>query len=236
MHVYLPPDRRLALAAGQELPEHTSGAALFADISGFTPLTEALVRALGAKRGAEELPHQLNRVYDALIAETDRYGGSVISFAGDAITCWFADPEAGDGRLETPFAPQAAALRATACALAIQRVMGQFAAITVPGLGQMSLAIKVAVTVGPAHRFIVGDEQIQLFDTLAGATIARLAVAEHLAERGDVMLDAACVAALGDAAILRGWRDDAVTGLRFALLDRLTVAVEPTPWPHLTRP
>ena len=233
MHVYLPPDRRLALAAGQELPEHTSGAALFADISGFTPLTEALVRALGAKRGAEELPHQLNRVYDALIAETDRYGGSVISFAGDAITCWFADPEAGDGRPETPFTSQAAALRATACALAIQRVMGQFAAITIPGLGQLSLAIKVAVTVGPAHRFIVGDAQIQLFDTLAGATIARLAVAEHLAERGDVMLDAACVAALGEAAVLRGWRDDEATGLRFALLDRLTVEVEPTPWPHL---
>lgn len=42
---YIPLDRRRALAAGAELPVHTSGAALFAHISGFTPLTEALVRA-----------------------------------------------------------------------------------------------------------------------------------------------------------------------------------------------
>jgi len=71
---------------------------LFADISGFTPLTEALVRTLGARRGAEELNRQLNEVYDALIAEGDRYGGSVIGFGGDAITCWFDDQGMGDKR------------------------------------------------------------------------------------------------------------------------------------------
>ena len=37
---YLPQDRRQALAQGADLPEHTHGAALFADISGFTPLTD----------------------------------------------------------------------------------------------------------------------------------------------------------------------------------------------------
>jgi adenylate cyclase len=42
--VYIPMDRRQALAQGQTLPDRTSGAALFADISGFTPLTEALLR------------------------------------------------------------------------------------------------------------------------------------------------------------------------------------------------
>src|SRR5262245_41725821 len=85
---YLPQDRRLALARGEDLPEYTYGAALFADIAGFTPLTEALNRALGHRRGAEELTIQLNQVYTALIAEVDRWGGSVIDFAGDAITCW----------------------------------------------------------------------------------------------------------------------------------------------------
>src|SRR5690242_8902365 len=68
---YLPQDRRVALARGATLPEHTHGAALFADISGFTPLTEALDRALGARRGAEALTRQLNMVYDALITEVD---------------------------------------------------------------------------------------------------------------------------------------------------------------------
>ena len=44
---YIPIDRRLAIASGESLPDRTDGAALFADISGFTPLTEALTRAGG---------------------------------------------------------------------------------------------------------------------------------------------------------------------------------------------
>ena len=50
---YIPTDRRHALARGVDLPRRTDGAALFADISGFTPLTEALVNALGPQRGAD---------------------------------------------------------------------------------------------------------------------------------------------------------------------------------------
>src|SRR5215216_2086303 len=88
---YLPADRLHALACGATLPSRARGTVLFADISGFTPLTEALVRTLGPRRGAEELARQLNEVYDALIVEVDRYGGSVIGFGGDAITCWFDD-------------------------------------------------------------------------------------------------------------------------------------------------
>jgi class 3 adenylate cyclase len=91
LDVYIPIDRRQAMARGTDLPDRARGAALFADISGFTPLTEALVQELGPQRGADELTRQLNRVYDALIAEVHRYGGSVIGFSGDAITCWFDD-------------------------------------------------------------------------------------------------------------------------------------------------
>ena len=53
---YIPGDRRRALAAGVEMPDRVEGAALFADISGFTPLTEALAKELGAaarRRGAD---------------------------------------------------------------------------------------------------------------------------------------------------------------------------------------
>ena len=65
---YIPMDRRQALARGATLPDRTWGAALFADIAGFTPLTESLMSTLGVRRGGEELTHQLNRVYDALVA------------------------------------------------------------------------------------------------------------------------------------------------------------------------
>ena len=48
---YLPQDRLRALARGEALPDRTHGAALFADISGFVPLTEALTHELGPRRG-----------------------------------------------------------------------------------------------------------------------------------------------------------------------------------------
>src|SRR5450631_4615927 len=63
---HIPGDRRQALATGIPMPDRVRGAALFADISGFTPLTEALANELGPQRGAEEITAHLNRVYHAL--------------------------------------------------------------------------------------------------------------------------------------------------------------------------
>ena len=120
---YLPADRRQALARDADLPDRTHGAALFTDISGFTPLTEALARTLGPRQGADALTRQLNRVYDALIDAVDSTGGSVIGFSGDAITCWFADLGVGGwglgvGELSptpNPQPPTPTALRAVRC-------------------------------------------------------------------------------------------------------------------------
>ncbi len=95
---YVAGDRRQALASRVEMPDRVRGAALFADISGFTPLTEALAKELGSQRGAEELTANLGRVFHAVIAELDRYGGNVIYFCGDAITCWLD----GDDGLPRP--------------------------------------------------------------------------------------------------------------------------------------
>src|SRR3954464_2427455 len=86
---YLPPDRLMSLARGETLPDRASGSALFADISGFTKMTERMTQTVGVRRGIEELTRQINRVYDVLIGGVEQYDGSVINFAGDAITCWF---------------------------------------------------------------------------------------------------------------------------------------------------
>ncbi|MGC9396129.1 MAG: tetratricopeptide repeat protein [Anaerolineae bacterium] len=213
-NVYIPRDRRQALLLGETLPDRTQGSALFADISGFTPLTAALARTLGPRLGAEELTHQLNRVYDALIAEVERYGGSVIGFAGDAITCWFA----GD----SPDAP----LRAAACALAMQQAMQQFQAVALPGGETVSLAVKVSIASGPARRFLVGNPEIQTIDALAGETLVRMAAAEHLANRGEVLTDRATATALGDMLQVREWRVAEADGASFAVLECLQNAAE----------
>jgi class 3 adenylate cyclase len=42
MAAYIPVDRRQAMVRGEELPNRTAGAVLFADLSGFTQLTETL--------------------------------------------------------------------------------------------------------------------------------------------------------------------------------------------------
>ena len=85
LSAYIPMDRRQALTRGKTLPDHMQGVALFADVSGFTPLTETLALELGPKRGAEELSILLNRVLDAIISPVHRFSGSVTGFAGDAI-------------------------------------------------------------------------------------------------------------------------------------------------------
>src|SRR5512143_654981 len=97
---FLPQDRLRALARDELLPNRTSGSALFADISGFTRLTEALRESLGVRRGSEELTKYLDVVYTALIDEVEIYGGSVIDFAGDSFICWFDD-------VQGPAAPRA---------------------------------------------------------------------------------------------------------------------------------
>jgi adenylate cyclase len=126
-----------------------------------------------------------------------------------------------------------AALRATACALAMQQTMRQFDQIAIPGAGVVALAIKIAVAAGPARRFLAGDPAIQTIDVLAGATLQRLAAIEHQAEKGDVLLDEPAVAALGDQISIREWRDDHDTGARFAVVSGLSTSVEPDPWPPL---
>ena len=216
LSVYIPMDRRLALAREESLSFHMTGAALFADISGFTALTEALARELGAQRGTEELTGHLNVVYDALITELHRYRGSVIGFSGDAITCWL---DGDDGR------------RAAACALSMQAAMDQFAFVKTAMGKDITLSMKTAVAVGPVRRFLVGDKKLLVVDAIAGATLDRLAAGEHLAEKKEIILDPAAAAALAGGLEVREWRVDQETGDRFAVLAGLKLDVPADPWP-----
>ncbi len=190
---YIPWDRVQAIGRGEKLPHRTWGAALFADISGFTPLTEALTRTMGPRRGAEELTLHLNRVYQALVTEVHRFGGSVIGFAGDAITCWF---DQDDG------------LHAVASALSMQRAMAQIARVTVEEGVVVALAVKASVSTGPARRFLVGDEELQLIDVIAGETLNRMAAAGGVALKGELVLDRETAVRLRESLEIKEWRAD----------------------------
>ena len=193
---HLPQDRRRVLVTGGALPERVSGAALLADLVGFTALGQRLTGELGVRRGVEELTRRVNAVYEALIGAIEQRAGSVVGFAGDAVACWFDDADAD------------APARAVSCARAMQQAVRSF-----EGVG-----LKTAVTRGPAHRFVVGDPQIQLLDTLAGTTVARLSTAERIARQGEVIVDLAAVRALGNADGIVEWRVGR-SDERFAVLD-----------------
>src|ERR1044071_7467268 len=131
---YLPQDRLRALARGETLPDRTRGSALFADISGFTAFTEGLRNILGPRRGAEELAERIEAVYSELITQIERFGGSVIDFAGDSMLCWFDDSarfiSSGKG----------SALAVT-CAFALQEAMQAFKMIPMPDGTSTPLAL-----------------------------------------------------------------------------------------------
>ena len=215
---YLAGDRRRAIAEGRELADRVRGAALFADISGFTPLTEALATELGPQRGAEELTAALDSVFGPLLSELDRYGGDVIFFSGDAVTAWI---DGDDGRL------------AVACALAMQQVMADVAVRRTPTGREFRLGLKVAVVVGAARRFVVGDPEIQLIDVLAGAILDRLADAEHEARQGDVVMGPDVFASVGE---LAQWADpaaDRVHPVATGLAGPIELPAPRNPPPHL---
>ncbi|MDF2696258.1 MAG: repeat-containing protein, partial [Labilithrix sp.] len=209
-------DRLHAMASGRELPARAHGAILFADISGFTPLTEAFERRLGARRGGEELTQHLNAIYSALVSEVHRFRGSVIGFSGDAMTCFF---DLDDG------------VSAASCGLSMLQATKRFEEGTSstharPG-DIASLALKVAVTSGPVRRLRVGAPEHQLLDVLAGDALDRAAEAESLAAPGELMVGREVAVALGSRA-----ETDRRVG-SFAAVHSTVLPQGPRPWPEL---
>lgn len=221
---FLAMDRRHSLVDGTPIPSAAAGSVLFADISGFTPLTESLTRMLGARRGAEELTRQLNRVYDALIRPVVAQHGSVIQFSGDAITCWFE----GGGAVRD------AALQALTSAFDLQTVMDSLERVPLPNGDAVHLSIKVSVASGVVRRFLVGDPDIMRVEVLAGKTVNRMAEGEHHAKRGEVVIDVATADLLSDVIDIAEWRQaQSADGDQFALVAALHQTAPPGAWRKL---
>ncbi len=188
---YIPRDRRRALATGSCLPATAWGAALFADISGFTPLTERCVEAYGPQRGAEETTRRLNQVYALLIEALHDHGGSVVAFSGDGMMCWFEGERPGH---ETNLA--LAAYEALACGQSLQQALHSITRMEIGGR-EIQLGLKVAVAAGRVQRMAVGDPTLHLLDVIAGPPVDTVGWLEPQARPGDVVLDAATARLLG---------------------------------------
>lgn len=175
---YIPPALvRQQLAnpvAGRVSGAYWQGSVLFADMSGFTALSEKL-SVLG-KQGSEEISAIINNLFANLVEEVHLHGGGLLKFGGDALTAFFDAATLG---------PRHAALAGSA-ALAMQRRMARFAALRTRA-GTFTLRLRIGVHSGRVFAAQVGTvEHIELVVT--GRTINRVALAQEIAEPGEVVI------------------------------------------------
>lgn len=114
-----------------------SGTILFADVAGFTALTERL--SARGQKGVEEMVEEIINPYlKSLLEVLGRFGGDLLKFAGDAILAYF--PAAEEEHLAPTWAVRAA--------LSMQEVMNrQFKDMPV-SWGSCTLTMKVGIESG----------------------------------------------------------------------------------------
>jgi class 3 adenylate cyclase/predicted ATPase len=180
---YVPPGiTRATLSTAAPTPptaatdERFPAAVLFADISGFTPLTEALAQK-GAE-GPEELTRLLNNYFSRMIDLIEAQGGEVVKFSGDALTVLF--PAVAE---ELGIATR----RARQTAEAMQAAMSAFATLET-SVGPVALGMKIGIGAGEVLAARVGGFQERWEYVIAGDPLGQVAQAEHQAGRGEILL------------------------------------------------
>lgn len=183
---------RQILAGSAPVPGQVTpleAAVLFADISGFTPMAEALARV--GRQGAEEMTRHLNTTFSATIARITAYGGDVAAFGGDAILAFFARPAD-----ETA---AAVAWRALTCALEMRQAMELFARVETSA-GPFSLQMKFGLSFGHIIAVSVGSPRRGLEFVIAGTPVDQAASNENYAESGQVVTDSSLLTLVSDRA------------------------------------
>ncbi len=174
---------------------------LFADVSGFTSLSERLGRR--GQIGAEQLTDAVNAIFAAMLAQVERGAGELLKFGGDAILVLFQGDEH--------------ARRACAVALGIQ---DQLAGLRVLPGRRAQLSVSAGVASGLGHLFLAGDAPRELI--VAGPLASQVVEMEGLAEAGEVIISPGTRQELGDGSV-----GEARGGGRMLLDVALNDALEP---------
>jgi len=155
------------------LSEEFPAAVLFADISGFTSLTERLAQR--GPVGAEELTHLLNTYFSQLIEFITSHGGDVVKFAGDAlIALW---PATDPTLLPT------VTRRAAQCSLLVQQHLNAYQVAE-----DVRLSLKIALGAGQILNMHLGGGEGHWEFLVTGAPLLQVGAAEKYARPGDTIL------------------------------------------------
>jgi class 3 adenylate cyclase/tetratricopeptide (TPR) repeat protein len=181
LSAYVPRVQTDWLAANPDRHDQTiEGTLVFADVSGFTPLTERLARQ--GRVGAERLTDVLNDVFGRLLSTASEHGGDLLKFGGDALLLLFVDAEH-----ET---------QAAAAAAAMQEDLRPFRRLRTEA-GTVSLRMSVGAASGPIQLVLVGESHRELL--VVGPVVSETAGLEAAADAGEILLSAATAAALPNA-------------------------------------
>lgn len=113
---------------------------MFADISGFTKVSEAC--ASRGIRGNEELSFCINRYMEGMVRNLGKYGGDIIKFVGDAMIIMWPPENQNNASTSAREDPAELIIRkAIQCAVDIQKDMNNFKVIA----GVSSLSVKVSI-------------------------------------------------------------------------------------------
>ncbi len=163
------------------LLERFPAVALFADVSGFTALTERLSQR--GPQGVEELSRLLNAYFGQLIDVIAAHGGDIVKFAGDALLAlWPVTDLPAEGFAQPTAAAYAATLSAVQCASTAQRVLQGFEAT------EARLSLRMGVGVGEALLEHLGGKYGRWHLLVAGELLPQVTAAEKQAEPGEVIV------------------------------------------------
>lgn len=168
-------------ASGHAAGERLEGSLLFADVSGFTALSERL--AAQGSVGIETLTGHINTYFDAMVQVLARSSGALLKFAGDALLAYF--PSQVEGRH---------AQWASRAAQRMMRAMDAFQALETPA-GPVALRMKIGLTTGPFVAAQTGTPERMEY-IVFGATVARALALEGTLSAGKIGVDAATAALL----------------------------------------
>ena len=156
-------------------------AVLFVDISGFTPMSEALSKR--GREGVEELSSILDRYFETMSDLVVESGGEVVKFAGDSLLVLFpVQAEHGDAHLGA----------AIHCSLLMQKAMADFGQVYTSA-GTFPLRMKIGMSEGTVYTTTIGDEERGMQPVFAGRPLTRCMQAEDVAGAGEIVVDAALV-------------------------------------------
>jgi class 3 adenylate cyclase/predicted ATPase len=154
------------------------GTLLFADISGFTAMSERLSRI--GREGAEEITAIVNRYFSTMLSILRDHAGQLVKFGGDALLGLFLEPDS--------------ATRAVQAAQRMQTAIGDLGQ-TQTSQGVFTLQMKIGVHKGRFFAAQLGTSQGMEY-TLFGADVNATAATESAAVAGQVLLDQATYEAI----------------------------------------